>query len=83
MEDLLVEDSFAVGPGGGELFIFFIRSILWSLGILAIPIIIYIVFIFIIDRISRDRLKNNMKIYEEITAGKAYKEQEMIDEKRH
>ena len=78
-----MEDSFAVRPGGGELFIFFIRSILWSLGILAIPIIIYIVFIFIIDKISRDRLKNNMKIYEKITAGKAHKEQEMIDEKRH
>ena len=61
MEDLLVEDSFAVGPGGGELFVFF----------------------FIIDRISRDRLKNNMKIYEGITAEKAHKEQEMIDEKRH
>ena len=83
MEDLLVEDSFAVGPGGGELFVFFMRSILWGLGILAIPIIIYIVFIFIIDRISRNRLKNNMKIYEEITAEKAHKEQEMIDEKRH
>ena len=54
-----------------------------NLGILAIPIIIYIVFIFIIDRISRDRLKNNMKIYEGITAEKAHKEQEMIDEKRH
>jgi len=73
-----VEDSFAVGPGGGELFVFFMRSILWGLGILAIPIIIYIVFIFIIDR-----LKNNMKIYEGITAEKAHKEQEMIDEKRH
>ena len=64
-------------------FIIFILNMLWFVGIPVLLLLIaYIIFIFKVDKISRDRLQNNMKIYEGITAEKAHKEQEMIGEKK-
>lgn len=63
-------------------FIIFILNMLWFVGIPVLLLIAYIIFIFKVDKISRDRLQNNMKIYEGITAEKAHKEQEMIGEKK-
>ncbi|MFC2470504.1 MAG: hypothetical protein ACFNVI_03720, partial [Lachnoanaerobaculum gingivalis] len=40
-----------------------------------------IVFVFVVDKISRDRLRNNREIYEETANPKSYKQQEKIDEK--
>ena len=81
MEGLSVEDSFIIGPNGVGFFIFFINAILWILGIFIIPTVICIIFVFVVDKISRDRLRNNREIYEETANPKSYKQQEKIDEK--